>query len=73
MDDARIPKDFRILSREELAARLGMPRSSLATYLARRVFGKVPAPDGRVGQSPFWYELTVREWERGRGAGGDRP
>lgn len=70
----RIPEEYGVLSREELAARLGMPLSSLATYLARRVFSKVPAPDGRLGQSPFWYELTVREWERtgerpGEGAG----
>ena len=64
MSDTRIPEDYALLSREELAQRLGMATASLGTYLARGELDKVPEPDGRVGRSPYWYEISVKRWER---------
>lgn len=33
--------------------------------------GDLPAPDGYVGQSPYWNESTIRHWEENRpGRGG---
>lgn len=65
MGGARVPEEYRVLSRGEVADRLGVTVSALATSLHREQFDRVPEPDGRLGRSPYWYEATVRRWERG--------
>jgi hypothetical protein len=62
-----------ILDRAAVAARLGIDPDSVTRYVHRK---QMPAPDGRAGQSPWWYETTIAEWEPtrpGQGAGGGRP
>lgn len=56
-----------------VAARLGVSRSTISTYLAR---GRMPAPDNRYGGSPVWCPSTIELWieqRPGQGAGGGRP
>lgn len=58
----KVPEKYRIVSRRELAGRLGVEPETLGTYLYRKSWNLVPEPDGRLERSPYWYERTVREW-----------
>lgn len=50
----------------DVAAHLEVAESTVRAYLAR---GQMPAPDGRLGRTPWWRPATIRGWERpGRGA-----
>lgn len=67
-----VPEEYEVVSRRELAGRLGIEPATLGTYLWRESWHLVPEPDGRLERSPYWYEGTVREWERSRRIGGIR-
>ena len=43
----------------DVAAHLGIKSSTVTAYLAR---GQMPAADGYVGRSPWWWDRTIREW-----------
>ena len=52
---------MRQLSVADVAEMRGVKPRTITAYLAR---GQMPAPDGRVGRSPWWWESTVRDWCR---------
>lgn len=57
----------------EVAAHL---RVSAATARKYASDGRLPAPDGRLGVTPWWWPATIRAWQKarpGRGVGGGRP
>jgi hypothetical protein len=58
----RVPEKYRIVSKRELAGRLGIEPETLGTYLYRGSWHLVPEPDGRLERSPYWYEGTVQQW-----------
>lgn len=63
----------RILGTSAVARMLGVKAATVRAYRQR---GVLPPPDGVAGQSPWWWEATIREWvptRPGRGAGGGRP
>lgn len=62
MEMRKVPEKYRIVSKRELAGRLGVEPETLGTYLYRKSWHLVPEPDGRLERSPYWYEGTVREW-----------
>lgn len=37
----------------------GLTEVNLRNRLAQ---GRMPAPDGRVGVTPYWMETTIRRW-----------
>lgn len=60
----------------ELSASTGLKPTTLSNY-ARR--GYMPAPDGHVGRTPWWWKSTVdtwlanrpgQAWRKGKTAGG---
>lgn len=52
-----------MLTYADLASEVGVSASTLRSYAARGQ-GRLPDPDGRVGQSPFWLRSTVAPWVR---------
>lgn len=54
----------------EAAALAGVAPDTWSSYVSR---GQAPAPDGRLGRTPWWWESTVQDWvaQRPRAAGGD--
>ena len=60
----KVPEKYKIVSKRELAGRLGIEPETLGTYLYRGSWHLVPEPDGRLERSPYWYEGTVQEWSR---------
>lgn len=57
----------------EVAQHLGVSQATARKYASD---GRLPAPDGRLGVTPWWRPATIREWQAarpGRGAGGGRP
>ena len=59
-----MPEKYRIVSKREVAKRLGVEPDTLGTYLYRKSWHLVPEPDGRLERSPYWYEGTVQEWSK---------
>lgn len=56
-----------------VAARAGVVVSTLRRYASQ---GRMPAPDGRVGGSPWWWDTTITAWlaaRPGARTGGGRP
>lgn len=45
-----------VVSRAEFADRLGIDPGSVTRQVAR---GRLPAPDGRLGNLPWWLPATV--------------
>ena len=43
----------------DVAAHLGVKPKTVTAYLARE---QMPAPDGRLGRTPWWWESTIRSW-----------
>ena len=43
----------------EVAEYLGVQRSTVRAYAARQ---QMPAPDGRIGATPWWHSTTVTAW-----------
>lgn len=43
----------------DVAEYLGIGESTVRAYAAR---GRMPAPDGRLGRTPWWRPATIREW-----------
>lgn len=43
----------------DVAAHLGIKSSTVTAYLAR---GQMPAADGYVGRSPWWWSTTIKAW-----------
>jgi predicted DNA-binding transcriptional regulator AlpA len=54
-----------LLGIAEIAARLGVPRATVAQWHVR---GKLPEPDARLAMGPVWREQTIATWERKRAA-----
>ncbi|MDX3860057.1 MarR family transcriptional regulator [Streptomyces europaeiscabiei] len=44
-----------------VAAFLGVQPKTVREYVARKT---LPQPDGRLGRSLFWYERTIRNFDR---------
>jgi hypothetical protein len=60
-----------------VGALLGIDPASVRRYMVadRDRYG-FPAPDGRIGRSPWWWASTIEAWVAGRpgqGAGAGRP
>jgi hypothetical protein len=50
----------------DVAAYLGVATSTVRAYVTR---GHLPAPDGRLGRTPWWRPETIRGFTRpGQGA-----
>ena len=74
-----------IFDLDEVGQILGVTGRTISRYLSSSTNGgryserPFPAPDGRVGKSPFWLRSRFDEiwdWHKGRpgrGAGGGRP
>jgi hypothetical protein len=60
-----------------VAGRLDDTPATVRRYMkADRAQYGFPAPDGRLGRSPWWWSGTIDEWVKGRpgmGAGAGRP
>ena len=64
---------FEQLTLGDVARRLGLSLSTVHNY---RYQGRLPAPDGTLGNSPWWLPETIDAWQAsrpGRGVGGGRP
>ena len=51
----------------EVATHLGVKPGTVTAYRAR---GQMPAPDGVLGRTPWWWSDTITEWHaerRGQG------
>jgi predicted DNA-binding transcriptional regulator AlpA len=68
-----------LLTVAEVAKLLGVQEASVRKYASLdRSTGKrrMPAPDGHLGRTPYWYPATVEAWQAsrpGQGVGGGRP
>ena len=60
---------IKYLSRNEIAARIGLAVGTVTAYDAR---GYLPAPDARVGRTYGWLPETIDEWNRNRPGRGAR-
>ncbi len=47
----------------EVAAHLGVSVGTVRAYSSR---GQMPAPDGRLGRTPWWWAETIRAWAASR-------
>lgn len=43
----------------DVAAYLDVKESTVRGYAAR---GQMPAPDGRLGRTPWWRPATIKTW-----------
>ncbi|GAB77535.1 hypothetical protein SAMN05421595_1373 [Austwickia chelonae] len=43
----------------DVAAYAGITTGTIGAYLNR---GQMPAPDGRIGRTPWWHPSTIRAW-----------
>jgi hypothetical protein len=57
------------LTFEGVSAVVGLPVKTLRTYGARKT---LPAPDGYLGRTPWWYRSTIEQWARERPLRGQR-
>lgn len=48
-----------VMTYRDVARWTGMTQVNLRNRL---VHGRMPAPDGRVGEKPYWMEITIRRW-----------
>lgn len=55
----------RQIDRAEAARIAGIKPDTLTDYLKADP-PKAPPPDGKIGNSPWWYESTIRRWAKGR-------
>jgi len=46
----------------DVAAHLNVAPSTVRAYAAR---GQMPAPDGRLGRTPWWWPDTIKTWRTG--------
>lgn len=66
------PRDTNKWSYADVAAHLGVTLRTIYSYKKR----DLPAPDGHLGNVPWWSPDTIRRWAKqrpGRGVGGGRP
>ena len=64
---------FEQLTLGDVARHLGLSLSTVHNY---RHQGRLPAPDGMLGNRPWWRPETIDAWQAsrpGRGVGGGRP
>ena len=47
------------LSVEDVADRLAVQPSTIRAYLARQ---QMPQPDGRIGNTPWWWPQTIEQY-----------
>lgn len=57
------------LSSKEAAALAGVAPSTWRDYIGR---GLAPRPDGKIGNSNWWYRETVERWKTSRPGRGAR-
>ena len=57
------------LTFEGVSAVVGLPVKTLRTYGTRKT---LPAPDGYLGRTPWWYRSTIQQWVRERPLRGQR-
>jgi excisionase family DNA binding protein len=48
-----------LLTIPEVAARIGVGRTTIRAYRAR---GQMPAPDQQYGRTPLWRASTIDKW-----------
>jgi predicted DNA-binding transcriptional regulator AlpA len=63
----------RLLTTADAAELAGVSAASFRSYVSR---GDAPAPDGKLGNTPYWNRSTITRWLKnrpGQGAGGGRP
>ena len=53
----------------EVAAHLDIKPRTVTAYTTR---GQMPAPDGYVGRTPWWWETTITTWQAKRPGAGVR-
>lgn len=58
----------RLWTMPDIAARLGVAHETVRSWLYR---GQLPAPSGRVGQSPWWAPEVIEPWMEERAAQGE--
>lgn len=51
------------LTVRDVAAQLGKKEATVRAMVSR---GKLPAPDGRLGRTPWWRPDTIAAWEQGQ-------
>lgn len=51
------------LSVTDVAELAGVATATISAYKAR---GQIPAPDGVVGSTPWWYRKTITDWMAAR-------
>lgn len=59
VEDAAARDATRQWTTPDVAAYLGVGDSTVSAYRSRR---QMPAPDGQVGRTPWWWEATIRAW-----------
>ena len=57
------------LSSVEAAAVAGVKPSTWRDYVAK---GRAPLPNGKIGNSNWWYRSTVEQWKASRPGRGAR-
>ncbi len=57
------------ITNAEAAVVAGVAASTWRNYVAH---GRAPAPDGRLGATPWWYRSTVTAWAETRPGQGAR-
>ena len=63
----------RQLTVQDVASHLGLALDTVRNY---RKQGRLPSPDGTLGNRPWWWQSTIDQWQAtrpGRGVGGGRP
>lgn len=50
---------------EDVARYLQVGQATVSAYLSR---GRMPAPDGQIGRTRWWYASTIRSWRPRGGA-----
>jgi hypothetical protein len=48
-----------LMTYRDIARWTGLTEVNLRNRLAQ---GRMPTPDGRVGEKPYWMETTIRRW-----------
>ena len=57
------PTKGRMLSTQDVAARLGVKPATVSGY---RHHGYMPKPDGKLGNTVWWWEATIDKWQAAR-------
>jgi predicted DNA-binding transcriptional regulator AlpA len=53
------PEELDVLTIKGVAELAGLSPRTVSQHILR---GTMPAPDGALGRTPWWYRSTVEEW-----------